>query len=102
MPAYEKLSKFPSIRRDIALIVDQSVSFSAISNTLKNAGIDELSSHRIFDVYEGVGVEAKQKSLALSLIFQDFSRTLEDQEVEAEVAKVLSALTSKLGAELRA
>lgn len=101
LPAYQKLSRFPSIRRDLALILDQSVTAAAISRTLDMAGIDALKSHTIFDVYQGPGVEAGQKSLALGLIFQDFSRTLEDADINAHVAEIVQLLEKQTGAVLR-
>lgn len=101
LPAYQKLSRFPSIRRDLALILDQSVTAAAISQTLDMAGIDALKSHAIFDVYQGPGVEAGQKSLALGLIFQDFSRTLEDADINAHVAEIVQLLEKQTGAVLR-
>ena len=101
LPAYEKLSKFPSIRRDIALIVDKSVSFANIEKVLNDSQIKELISHRIFDVYEGEGVEAKQKSMALGLIFQDFSRTLEDADINSHVEHIVQLLEKQTGAVLR-
>ncbi len=101
LPTYSKLSKFPSIRRDIAIIVDQSVSASAISKVLAGSKINELISHRIFDVYQGDGVEAKQKSLALGLIFQDFSRTLEDADINSHVEDIVQLLEKQTGAVLR-
>jgi len=101
LPIYKKLSKFPSIRRDIALIVDQSVNCANVSAVLKNSGIDELISHRIFDVYAGKGVDAEQKSLALGLIFQDFSRTLEDADINSHVEHIVQLLKKQTGAVLR-
>jgi len=101
LPAYQKLSRFPSIRRDLALILDQSVTAAAISQMLDMAGIDALKSHAIFDVYQGPGVEAGQKSLALGLIFQDFSRTLEDADINAHVAEIVQLLEKQTGAVLR-
>ena len=101
LPAYTKLSKFPSIRRDVALIVDKSVSFTDIAKVLDNSEIDALISHRLFDVYEGDGVEAKQKSMALGLIFQDFSRTLEDADINSHVERIVQLLEKQTGASLR-
>ena len=101
LPAYEKLSKFPSIRRDIALLVDKSVSFANIEKVLNDSQIEELISHRIFDVYEGEGVEVKQKSMALGLIFQDFSRTLEDADINSHVESIVQLLEKHTGAVLR-
>ncbi|PWR00502.1 phenylalanine--tRNA ligase subunit beta [Leucothrix pacifica] len=101
LSAYKKLSRFPSIRRDLALIVDQSVTASAISRVLENAGVEALTSHSVFDVYEGPGVEAGQKSLALGLIFQDFSRTLEDADINAHVDSIVQLLEKQTGGVLR-
>ena len=101
LPAYKKLSRFPSIRRDIALIVDKAVSSAAISKVLRSSGIEALISHRIFDVYEGKGVDADQKSLALGLIFQDFSRTLEDADINSHVENIVQLLEKQTGAVLR-
>jgi len=101
LAAYEKVSRFPSIRRDLALIVDQAVTASAIENCLDSAGIDILKSSRVFDVYEGVGVDDGQKSLALGLIFQDFSRTLEDGDINSSVDELVQLLEKQTGAVLR-
>lgn len=101
LSAYEKLSRYPSIRRDLALIVDQSVTAAAISRVLESANIGALKSHSVFDVYEGPGVEAGQKSLALGLIFQDFSRTLEDADINSHVDTLVQLLEKQTGGVLR-
>lgn len=102
LPAASELSKFPQVRRDLALQVDSQLAWADIAACIHEAAGPIVQSVTPFDVYAGEKVATDKKSVAISLILQDFSRTLEDQEVEAEVAKVLSALTSKLGAELRA
>ncbi len=101
LPAYSKLSPYPSIRRDLALLVDKSISYAKISKSLKKLNIEGLKSNFVFDVYEGEHVEADQKSLALGLIFQDFSRTLEEEEINGHVDKIIVALTEETGAVLR-
>jgi phenylalanyl-tRNA synthetase beta chain len=101
LPAYAGISPLPSVRRDIALLVKQDISYAQIDKVLKNSNIDALVENFIFDVYEGENVESGQKSLALGLIFQDFSRTLEEQEISTYIEKIVSALKQEVGAVLR-
>jgi phenylalanyl-tRNA synthetase beta chain len=68
---------------------------------LKGVNINELVDSSVFDGYEGENIESSQKSLALSLIFQDFSRTLEEQEISTHVEKIVSVLKEEVGAVLR-
>jgi phenylalanyl-tRNA synthetase beta chain len=104
MPAYSQLSPLPSIRRDLALLVDQTVAYAEISASLDklvNQQIPEFVDYMIFDVYSGEKLDSEQKSLALGLIFQDFSRTLEEEEIGAHIEKVMSTLKKDVGAVLR-
>lgn len=101
LPEYTKLSPYPSIRRDLALLVDRKVNYSQISKVLNKLNIKELIDSFVFDVYSGVNVDLAQKSIALSLIFQDFSRTLEEQEISGHVGKIMDALEKETGAVLR-
>ena len=101
LPEYTKLSPYPSIRRDLALLVERKVSYSQINQVIKKSNIKELVDSFVFDVYEGVNVDLGQKSIALSLIFQDFSRTLEEQEISAHVGKIMESLEKETGAVLR-
>jgi phenylalanyl-tRNA synthetase beta chain len=101
LPEYKKISPYPSTRRDLALLVDQDVDFANITNVLKNIRIKELVDFFLFDVYSGEHIDSGQKSLALGLIFQDFSRTLEEQEISAHVEKIMVALENQTGAVLR-
>ncbi len=101
LPSYEKLSSFPSTRRDLALLINKDVAYDTIESLIKSLNIDELVELFVFDVYEGNNIESSQKSIALGLIFQDFSRTLEEQEISAHVGKIMEALENKTGAVLR-
>ncbi len=101
LPEYTKLSPYPSIRRDLALLVDRKVNYSQISKVLNKLNIKELIDSFVFDVYSGVNIDFAQKSIALSLIFQDFSRTLEEQEISGHVGKIMDALEKETGAVLR-
>ncbi len=101
LPAPGAVSKFPSIRRDLAVIVDESVTAGAVQDTVREAAPPELQDAFVFDVYRGRGIDSGRKSLALGLILQGSSRTLTDDEVEAASARILSHLQTTYGATLR-
>ncbi len=97
----ERLSRQPQVRRDIALLVDDTVSHQSLVSCVTHHGPAWLTEITTFDVYQGEKVEKGKKSIALGLIMQDFSRTLEESEVEQAVTKIVNATTSELGAVLR-
>ena len=101
LPAFEPLPKYPSVRRDLALVVDQEVTWGQVANSLASMDASVIADFRIFDVYQGEGVGTGRKSLALSLILQDFSSTLSEEEVERVVDRVLKRLHADTGATLR-
>ncbi|MBA3582103.1 MAG: phenylalanine--tRNA ligase subunit beta [Gammaproteobacteria bacterium] len=95
------VSKFPAIRRDLAIIVDHNCDWQAVLASVQKIGISSLRSVLLFDVYAGKGVIPGRKSFAMGLILQEFSRTLTDDEVDAAVAVILAALRADLNAILR-
>ena len=99
--AFETISRYPAIRRDLALLVDAAVPAGAIVERIRQVAGETLKELRLFDVYQGKGVETGRKSIALGLILQDSSRTLTDQDVQAVVDEVTTALQRDLGAGLR-
>jgi len=101
IPKFKPLSKYPSVRRDIALIVKEEVAVSEIINCIKSCGVSTLQDIVVFDIYRGKGVEEGSKSVALSLILQDFSQTLTDSEIDAIFSGLLETLTTKISAKLR-
>lgn len=101
LPAFRPLSKFPSIRRDLALVVDRNTGFAQVRDCIEKAAPDFLRDILLFDVYTGDKVDSGRKSLALGLILQESSHTLTDSEVEEAVAVVLEALKQELNAQLR-
>jgi phenylalanyl-tRNA synthetase beta chain len=101
-PAFEPLSKFPSIRRDLALVVDREVSFKAVEQAARAAAGELLRELVLFDVYVGDKIDSGRKSIALGLILQATSQTLTDDDVAAVVDRVLAGLRTEVGAELRA
>jgi phenylalanyl-tRNA synthetase beta chain len=101
LPAFEELSKFPEIRRDIAVIVDKSVASAKLMSDVRERAGTYLTELRLFDVYTGKGIDPKRKSLALGLTFRDQSRTLGDEDVNPVVAQVIDLLEKNYNAELR-
>ena len=101
IPSFRPMSKFPAIRRDLALVVDEQVEAGAIRSAVSEAAGAMLQSLMLFDVYQGQGVETGRKSLALGLILQESSRTLTDEDVEGVTRAVVHALEEKFGASLR-
>lgn len=101
VPKARPLSRFPQVRRDIAVLVDDTVDYQSVLDVVRAQAPALLRDVKLFDVYQGDKVEAGKKSMALGLILQDFSRTLEDSDVEQAVAKIVAALGAAHGAVLR-
>lgn len=101
LPSFRPLSKYPAIRRDISILVDQSVTAQQVRDCIKSASPETLQKVQLFDVYMGEGVDSGRKSLSLGLTLQDLSRTLNEREVEVAVDTILGALSTDLGATLR-
>ncbi|MFK7993661.1 MAG: phenylalanine--tRNA ligase subunit beta [Granulosicoccus sp.] len=101
VPKASQLSRFPQVRRDLSLLVDESVTYQQMLDVVRKTVSSMLVDVRIFDVYQGDGIEKGKKSMALGLILQDFSRTLQDKDADDVVAKVKQELSKSLGAELR-
>ena len=101
LPQACEVSRFPQVRRDIAVVVDEAVTSTALRERVTLTGSKLLREARTFDVYRGGGVEEGRKSVALGLIFQDNSRTLTDADVDRMVASIVADLTAQLGARIR-
>lgn len=98
---YKEFSKFPSINKDIALVVDKKSVSKDIEKVIKSAGGSLLTNIEVFDVYIGVGVGIDKKSIAYSLTFSDMKKTLTDEEINGLMDKIIDAVSKKCGAELR-
>lgn len=98
---FQPISKFPSVKRDISIIIDEEIPLSEVTTFIKSNATVALSNLELFDVYQGEGIEKKKKSLALGLTFQVTSSTLRDEEVESIIGNVLDGLFNKFGAKLR-
>lgn len=94
-------SKFPQIRRDIAILVDDKISLQTLQATIRSAAGELLTDLWLFDVYQGDNVPAGQRSLAFALVWQDYSQTLSDDTVKTTTDKVVAALSEQHGAQLR-
>lgn len=101
LPKFSALSSFPSVRRDLALVLDREIAVERILSCIRSAGSELLVDVKIFDVYQGQGVEESKKSVAVSLILQHSSHTLTEDEVLAVQSTVITALSQHLGAILR-
>ncbi|MCW0370383.1 phenylalanine--tRNA ligase subunit beta [Xanthomonas sacchari] len=101
LPRAAELSRFPSVRRDLAVVVPDAVSWAALARSVRAAVGPLLREVVLFDRYVGAGVEAGCKSLAMGLILQDNTRTLTDRDVEAVVADAVAALAREHDARMR-
>ena len=100
-PHYQEISRYPQVRRDLAVVLDEAVTLSALTERVTLAASSLLRELRVFDVYRGPGLEQGRKSIALGLIFQDISRTLTDDDVERLMASVVADLRESLNARIR-
>ena len=100
-PAFRPLSRFPAVRRDLAVVVDDSVPAGHVLDVVRGAAGDYLKDLQLFDVYKGQGIDAMKKSLALGLLFQAPSSTLVEADIEQSVSAVMAALAREVGGALR-
>ena len=101
LPAFREISRFPAIRRDIAMLVEAGISVQALLDSIRAAGGPLLTESKVFDVYSGDRIDSSRKSVAFGLILQESSRTLTDEEADGVVAAVVARLQSEYGARMR-
>lgn len=101
LPAFRPLSKFPEVRRDLAILINENVSAQSIEDCIRDSASKILQEVRLFDIYTGKGVDQGLKSVAFGLILQDFSRTLTDEDIDSEIESVVDALKQNFAATLR-
>jgi phenylalanyl-tRNA synthetase beta chain len=95
------MSRFPEVRRDIAVIIDQKETAAELRRCITIAANDTLQNLKLFDVYQGKGIDPNRKSLAIGLTFQHASRTLTDEEINGWVKKIVASLEAQFDASLR-
>ena len=98
---YTELSKYPAVKRDLALLVDSSVSFEEIKQLAYNTERKLLKEVSLFDVYEGKNLEAGKKSYAVSFLLQDETKTLNDKAIEKVMSRLINVYQKQLNASLR-
>ncbi|MFO1205216.1 MAG: phenylalanine--tRNA ligase subunit beta [Burkholderiales bacterium] len=102
VPRFRGLSRFPTVRRDLALVVDEKVAAAALQECLRRAAPERVTELVLFDVYRGKGLDYGKKSLAFRVVLQDTRRTLTDEEADAAIATLIAAAEQEYGARLRA
>lgn len=101
VPEYKEISRLPSVRRDLAMIVAETTAYDAIESVVRDIAAHLLKDLTVFDVYQGPGLEKGKKSIALGLSLQDTSHTLTDAEIDTLITRVVEQLTQRLDARLR-
>lgn len=101
LPSFRELSRFPEVRRDLALVVDRDTPAEDILGCIREKAGDYLTDLKLFDVYQGKGIDPARKSLAVGLTWQHPSRTLNDDEVSAAIQTILTSLGDRFNATLR-
>lgn len=100
-PAFQGLSKFPLVRRDLAVVVDKQVPYEQLKRVVCSVQRPWFNEVSLFDIYEGTGLADHQRSVGLSLSFQHLERTLTDDEIDACIAEIVAQLAQQLSAHLR-
>ncbi|MGE0562189.1 MAG: phenylalanine--tRNA ligase subunit beta [Flavobacteriales bacterium] len=98
---YKEIAKFPSVRRDLALLIDNQINYKQIEELAFKSEKKLLREVNLFDVYEGKNLDEGKKSYAVSFVFQDNEKTLTDVQVDRIIEKLISTLSTELGAKLR-
>ena len=101
LPQYTEVHKFPPVRRDMAVIVDENIPVDALLKSLRETKNPLVSEIRLFDLYRGKGIAEGKKSLAFLVLMQDTQKTLTDAEADEAMAKLLDSIVRQHGAELR-
>jgi phenylalanyl-tRNA synthetase beta chain len=98
---YKEVSKFPVVQRDLALVLDKSISYAEVENAIKENKIAALKHTKLFDIFESDKLGKNKRSMAVNFSFSDDTKTLEDAETEAMMQKIITSLEQKVQAEIR-
>jgi phenylalanyl-tRNA synthetase beta chain len=101
IPAFNPLSKFPEVRRDLALLVDRNLAADTLLAAVRSQAGEHLADLKVFDVYMGKGIDPHRKSVAMGLTFQHPSRTLNEDEINASIDSIVQYLGANFSATLR-
>ena len=100
-PSFREIPRFPSVQRDLAIIVGKNLSYAEVEKTVHKIGLEKLREVNLFDIFESEKLGADKKSLALSFTFLDEEKTLTDKEIDEWMNKIMILLEKNLGAEIR-
>ena len=98
---YKEISKFPTVKKDIALVVDKDITAQEMQKAIKSSGGKLLMNSKVFDLYQGKGIPEDKKSIAFTLELGSSEKTLTDEEITQTINKITESLDKKFGAELR-
>jgi len=101
IPEFREISRYPAIRRDLALVLAEAISAQDVLDNVRRTAGGLLTNLELFDEYRGEGIDSGRKSLALGLTLQDTSRTLNEEDVEAVIGRVVAGLKADFEAQLR-
>jgi len=101
VPSFSEVSKYPEVRRDLAILINKQVPFQNVEKTVKEHAGDDLVNLMVFDVYSGDNLGEGEQSLGLGLVWQRVDRTLNDEEINLSFERIVSALNEEFGAKLR-
>ncbi|WP_370978214.1 phenylalanine--tRNA ligase subunit beta [Agaribacterium sp. ZY112] len=101
VPSYRVISRYPEVERDLAFLVASTTPAAEMEKAIASAAGEHLKQLKVFDIYSGEGIDSERKSVAFNLTFQDSSRTLNEEEVNAAIDAVISKLEGDLDATLR-
>ncbi|MEX0636619.1 MAG: phenylalanine--tRNA ligase subunit beta, partial [Ferruginibacter sp.] len=99
--SYKEISKFPSVQRDLALVVDKAISYAQVEKIVAGLQLSNLQKTRLFDIFESNKLGANKKSMAVNFIFEDSTKTLTDVEIDEMMNKIIAACEQQLQAEIR-
>jgi phenylalanyl-tRNA synthetase beta chain len=101
LPVYCDISKFPPVRRDLALIFDENTPYQAILDAVNAGKPEAVAEFAVFDIYRGPSIENGKKSLAFRMLVQDTHKTMTDAEVDSAVSGIIKILQNRFNAKLR-
>lgn len=99
--SFEEIPKFPQVQRDLSIIVDKSVSYQSLEDSVKTLKISKLKEYKLFDIFESEKLGANKKSMAISFTFSDKEKTLTDEETDGMMNKIIHSIEKNISAEIR-
>ena len=99
--SFEEIPKFPQMQRDLSVIVDKSVSYQSLEQSVRALNISRLKEYKLFDVFESEKLGANKKSMAISFTFADKERTLTDEETDSMMNRIINSMEKNMSAEIR-